>query len=79
MSSRLALEDYLSSEQEEQAMTVIAAAQDVKARKRSWQDTEDEIISSGQAACYVVPPADISSLTIVAGRIMYAPYLFQKN
>ena len=51
VSSRLALEDYLSSEQEEQAMTVIAAAQDVKARKRSWQDTEDEIINSGQAAC----------------------------
>ena len=34
VSSRLASEDNLSSEQEEQAMSIITAAQDVKARKR---------------------------------------------
>ena len=51
MSSRLALEDNLSSEQEEQAMSIIAAAQDVKTRKRCWKDNEDKIINSGQAAC----------------------------
>ena len=50
-SRRLSRIAQLSSEQEEQAMSLIETAQDLKARKIIWNDHEDKIKSQGGAGC----------------------------
>ena len=50
-SRRLSRIAQLSSEQEEQAMSLIETAQDLKARKLIWNDHEDKIKSQGGAGC----------------------------